>query len=107
MKRKKKKHPKNEVTVFQAPKNGKMTAKKIQRRNLEDFSVDGFFLLVEKSHHLNSQVSWETAELRLQTETCFKTQLGASKRAPSCTTHRFYIQGVSLQGCGHFRDFLL
>lgn len=95
-----------------------MVAKKIERTNLEDFCVDGFFLLIEKSHHLNSQVAWETAELRLQTEIYFKTELGVrahahahthtcSKLAPNWTTYRFYIQGVSFQGCRHFRDFLL
>lgn len=39
-----------------------MIAKKIRRTNLEDFCIDGFFLFIEKSNHLDSQVAWETAE---------------------------------------------
>lgn len=52
-----------------------MAAKKIQKPNLEDFCIDGFFLFIEKSNHLNSQVTWETAQLRLQRETFIKTDL--------------------------------
>lgn len=87
-----------------------MAAKKIQKPNLEDFCIDGFFLFIEKSNHLNRQVTRETAQFRLQRETFFKTDLQApmnSKLQTNGTTYRFYIQGVSFQGGRHFCDFLL
>lgn len=48
--------------VISGPKT-KVTEKKFQKTNLEDFGVDSFFLFIEKSNHLNSQVAWEPAEL--------------------------------------------
>lgn len=87
-----------------------MAAEKIQKPNLEDFCIDGFFLFIEESNHLNRQVTWETAQFRLLRETFFKTDLQAhmnSKLQTNNTTYRFYIQGVSFQGGRHFCDFLL
>lgn len=49
-----------------------MASKEILKPNLEDFCIDGFFLFIEKSNHLNGQVTWETAQLRLQRETFSK-----------------------------------
>lgn len=54
-----------------------MAATKTQKRHLEDFCIDGFFLFVEKSNHLNSQVAGEAAQFGLQREIFFQTDLQA------------------------------
>lgn len=75
-----------------------MAAKKIQKTNLEDFCIDGLFLFIEKSNHLNSQVAGETAEFWLQTERFFKTE--PSFRYELQTADQLY--NLQILYTGHF-----